>query len=250
VSPFHFPQIPRSAWFSHKSFFGDWTGQLLLTACLTALTFCIGCADSYRGSITGQVSSEHASVSGTPVPYQLSDATVTVHSLESGKDIVTVTNEVGWYGITDVPFGPAEVTVSKDGYIDAMKYADVERNTETVLDFLITEETTYFEVNLTVKVTDTEGQPIPGATIMIFSRSFYDSGFTDHLDSHLDTEITDGSGRAYFMSLTSLTEYQVRVLRIDAVAFGYHDGQVVKAVSYSSPNLTATVILEHAEFHD
>jgi hypothetical protein len=223
-------------------------GLLALALLLPGALLLSACTDSYRGSLRGNVQSEEYTISGTPIPFPVAGAFVNAHSMKDSKDYTTETDENGDYYFPDLPFGLCEVLVSKEGFTPEEKYADIENQTTTVLDFKLPMIPEEYTLNLGLLVLDDQGAPVSGATVDVYRRTFHDYGFTDHIDAHLKTGITDENGRLFMIGFDHLLKYQVGVYRIDVVARGFHDAQKVFAVSYDATNLDLTVTLEPVDW--
>ena len=216
----------------------------LLSLTFVILLISISCTDQYKGAVEGVVSSEMPNLVGTPIPFEVPEVTVEIHSLKTGETRTTVTDENGYYFFDEVPFGLNKVKTYKEGFETVTKYADVENNQTTRLDIKIPRIPPTNKVNLFVRVENEEGEPIASATVDVYKRVKRDMEFQNFLDYYLETGYTNENGYAYFFGLFDIEEFKISFLRIDVAAVGYLNNRVSFAINYFNPNINITITME------
>jgi len=148
----------------------------------------------------------------------------------STDTLTDTTDSTGGYQIIDVPLpgdtgmGPVAMTVTKEGFFDGPQSFDEAPPTaycgdETLQDFELICQST-----LNVTVTDTGGNPIPGATVTVTGTYEYNA---DQTESKTDiSDLTDNAGQVTMKVAGATT-----VLTGTATAPG-HDPSTITQVGY------------------
>jgi hypothetical protein len=122
---------------------------LLCALCILAAAATLP-AQTFRGGIQGTVTD----ITGHPV----SDATVTVSSLETGLTRTTKTGAAGTYFVSELPIGNYDIRIEKDGSRQESKTIKVEVSTNQRVDFQLRPKTEVAEEVKTTQVMEMTAQ--------------------------------------------------------------------------------------------
>ncbi|WP_050033240.1 carboxypeptidase regulatory-like domain-containing protein [Halorubrum halophilum] len=194
------------------------------------------------GTLTGTIAGESGPMGGDPLP----EVTVTVrHDNETDRKIMAATgadywdvetNETGEYNMTQVPTGDVTVTATQDGFDP--KEADVAvRNNETA-----TRNIDLAPVLTTVNgtVTNTEGEPIAGATVSVDA----DTGIWPGIGQDDLTTETDEDGTYEILKVPSTTTGGQRDIVASADTF---QTETMSQPISSEDGLTKNISLTHVD---
>ncbi len=199
------------------------------------LLFLTSCEREWVGDIRGQVTD-------TETEEGIQDALVVAGSEKNDYSISTRTDSEGNYVINEARWGPNSVFVYHPNYEAQTRYADVIRDEAVTLDFELTRIPDSVEPVLTVRVRNTNGDPIENARIDLYREE-------DPIDDeylYIATSETDSAGIAFFQ-LTAVYENEIVAYQLRIVAFGYQDQTKNIFVTWLEDEPEVDVTMEFAE---
>ncbi|MBN2057160.1 carboxypeptidase regulatory-like domain-containing protein [bacterium] len=211
---------------------------------LLLLVMAGGCTEDFRGTIDGQVRASEFPAFGPVTPLPVPDVLITAESLKTGRTVESYTGTDGYYELHDVQFGLNEMRIYKEGYDVIERYADVEKDQTTTVNFLTRREPNSTDVNAKFLVLSEDGRPVADAVLDLFELAKGEYSGTDTLELYLETAYTNEQGKAVMLEVSEVDEFRLKSFLVKVAAVGYYNTENRFVLAYGKSNVNVTVVLE------